>query len=814
MFILLSCYTVSAQQIEDFNFNWKFHLGDKENAQSSNFADKDWEQIRLPHDWSILQPYNEEEGAGCTAYLVGGIGWYRKTFTVPESDKGKHIRIEFDGVYRNSEVWVNGQLLGKRPYGYIPFAYELDKHIKYGEENIIAVKVDRSNVLDSRWYSGSGIYRNVRLVKSAQTRIAHWGLWVETPEITDGLAKVEVSTVLKNALKAKKKIGLTYKIFDAQNKLVAEQKAKVAVDGQDTVKTILEVSNPQRWEIDSPKLYTVKVEVSQKGKKLNTYSQRFGIRKIEFDAEFGFKLNGKKTLFKGVCLHHDGGAVGAVFVKNVWTRRLKRLREIGVNAIRSAHNPMDPRLLELCDEMGFMVLNESFDEWKRNKNKWKHIKRKAKHNELGYATIFNDWGEQDVKDMVRYSRNHPSIIMWSIGNEIEWTYPYYWRMFKSHQQQGLNNEVFYKETGDGKDELKITAEALCEWVKSIDTSRPTTTGGVLPDVGNFTKYYDVPDVMGYNYNVHKFGVDRNKYPNRMMYGSENWGTYFEWKGVEDNPHASGIFVWTGISYLGEAGPFPRKASSSSMFDLAGNIKPRGHLFKTLWKDEPHIYLATQKYQDAGWALDSLGNWQNKLPVKSRYKWTFENIEENWNYQSGDSVFVEVFANTPAVELFVNGKSYGIKKVKDFEDRYVKYLVAYKAGEIKAVGRGIEESKTPSFSLKTTGEPTKVKLQADQKSLTADAYSAVNIEAQLFDDNNLAVTAMDTEITFEIEGVGRLLGTDNGYESSVTSHQSKTLSTHYGKALAIIQSNLEEGDIKVRAKVGNFYSDWVIIPVKK
>jgi len=806
-FILLKISAQTPREIQDFNFDWKFHLGDAKGAHSSDYDDSDWRQLKLPHDWSIEQSYTTENTSGSTGFLPTGIGWYRKQFEVPHQRIDKLFFIEFDGVYKNAEVWINGHYLGKRPYGYSVFGYELTKHLNFKGTNTLAIKVDHSNYADSRWYTGSGIYRNVRLVSTSPLHIPQFGAWVETPKITAKIAEVKIFTVLNTP--QEQTINAKVKIKNAEGKTVAHNTLKTVIVNNDTISLSLKVKNPELWGIEECNRYKAEVQLYANNKLQDTYNIDFGIRSVHFDANTGFYLNGENIKLKGVCLHHDAGAVGSIFIRDIWMRRLLRLKDIGVNAIRMSHNPADPALLTLCDELGFVVINEAFDEWRRNKDKWitsRFANDIRPELETGYGDIFEEWAEQDAKDMVRATRNHPCIIMWSLGNEIEWTYPYYWKMSQSNQ--GLGNQVLVEETGDGIDELKQTAEEIQRWIKEVDDTRLVTSGGVLPKAGNITGYFDVPDVMGYNYRAEDYDADHKNYPKRIIYGSENWGTYQEWKDAIDRDFVAGVFLWTGIAYMGESGPFPWKGLEISLLDFAGFYTPRGHFFKTLWSDESATYLATKHAKKAQWIYRD-GQWIDNRVRFWLDKWLFEDVEESWNYADGDSVFVEVYTSSPEVELFINNKSYGIKKPADFADNIVKYLVPFAEGEIKAVGLD-NKIKQSEYAIKTAKWISQLQLKADKKVLKANGYDVVHIEANLLAGSGAIVPDKKMQIVFEVEGTGVNIGVDNGWERNVQNHKSNQIVSHNGKALLLVQSTRERGEIRIKAKAGKLESNLIQI----
>ena len=446
LFLTTACTESSsetARVIEDFNYDWKFYLGEPENAQKNEFDDSGWQTLRLPHDWSIENGYTQEASAASTGFVQGGIGWYRKSFNLTEADKGKVISVVFDGVYNNSSVWINGHFLGTRPYGYSTFSYNLTDHLNYDTPNIIAVKVDRNAYVDSRWYTGSGIYRKVQLVKTNPLHVAQWGVQITTPKVSESQATVHIKTKLENAGEAPDdNLKLRLSIVDKTNAVVAQKLVDVSGTNEET-SADLQVENPQLWHLDSPNLYTLKVDVLQNESIIDNVSEVFGVRSFEFDANKGFFLNEKNVKIKGVNLHHDAGAVGAAVPKAIWEYRLDQLKSIGVNAIRMAHNPHAVELMEVCDEKGVLVMAEAFDEWFNPKGKSKaYLGDNAAKGEIArsYPESFNEWAERDLKDLIRRDFNHPSVIMWSIGNEIEWTFPHYSQTFaevnKESSEQG------------------------------------------------------------------------------------------------------------------------------------------------------------------------------------------------------------------------------------------------------------------------------------------------------------------------------------------------------------------------------------------
>lgn len=829
--LLTACTSASENNpriTEDFNFNWKFFQGDVENGQSTDLSDATWKEVRLPHDWSVENSFTRENTAGSTGFLPGGIGWYRKSFKMPADAKGKVIWIEFDGVYSNSEVWINGHYLGKRPYGYIPFKYDLTEYLKYGESNQIAVKVDRSAYIDCRWYPGSGIYRNVKLVTADKVHIPQWGTFVTTPEVSKETATVLVQTEVFNQYELAKTVIVRSLVFYNENEVAGKQSEVVLIPGESKItEQNIEIINPRLWDIESPNLYKVVSEILVDNQLIDSKETPFGIRSFNFDKDKGFFLNGRNLKLKGVCLHHDGGLVGAAVPIGVWERRLKTLKEGGCNAIRTAHNPPSEEFLDLCDRMGFLVQDEAFDEWNNPKDK-KHNYNQIEADQLtrGYTEHFTEWSERDIKSMVLRDRNHPSIIMWSIGNEIEWTYPeygqatgywgenkvgdvdYYWDEPPFSVEQIKKN--FY-ESKHGEYNLAETAKNLSRWVKEADTSRPVTANLVIPSVSNFSGYAEALDVVGLSYRQVVYDYCKRNYPDMVFLGTENWARFNEWQPVLEKEFISGIFLWTGINYMGESRNWPVKGSSSGILDFAGFEKPSFHMFKALWSSSPHIYITTQTVEKSPYKWDQK---TNRLIVKednwaARQTWGWQDVNEYWNYNEGDTIAVEVYTNQSEVELFLDGKSLGTQKLEDVNDHILKWLVPYSSGKLSArsvANAGVE------YSVQTAGEFANIQLRADKTELAANAYDVSHFTIQLMDANGLPVHHDNKEVVFEIDGDVRLLGVDNGSPSNVQDYQNNRILTSNGKALMILQSNLNSGIIKVKAVSGDVESETIQIKI--
>lgn len=829
--VIISCKDkeiVVPEYKTDFNFDWKFVKGDVSDAENPDFDDSTWRDIRLPHDWSVEKSYTQDNAAGATAFLQGGIGWYRKTFKMPENAANKITRINFDGIYNNSEVWVNGHSLGERPYGYIGFYYDLTPYLKYGEtENVITVKADRTAYIDCRWYPGSGIYRNVRLETLDKVHLKEWGTFITTPEVSKEKTTIAIENTIINTNTSAKNITLQISILDRNGNEVGSHSESIELKQGET-KTItqnIDLTNPNLWGIKNPNLYNAKTSIKENDAILNEYETPFGIRSISYDAEKGFYLNGKKTLFKGVCLHHDGGLVGAAVPKGVWERRFKLLKDAGVNAIRTSHNPPSEKFLDLCDEMGFLVYDEIFDEWDNPKDKrHNYDQQKAEEITKGYTEHIHEWGEKDTKAMVQRDKNHPSIVAWSIGNEIEWTYPSYrsvgyWDKGKPSNISYYNTEPyltpeqikkrFYNGEPDNY-ELAVMAKNLSKWIKEVDTTRPVTANLVIPAVSYFSGYTDALDFVGLSYRQSMYKYIDRLYPEKMILGSENWAQWHEWKAVLENDNVNGIFLWTGIYYMGESSNWPVKGSSSGLLDFAGYKRPSYHLFKTLWNPEPHIYMTTIELEKSHYELVNDAILDKN---KSQPHWGWPKFNEHWNYNDDESIVVEVFANTQEVELFLNDVSIGTQKLEDnYDDKIMQWHIPFSSGKLVAKGT-IANGSTVLYELKTAKAFGGIQINSDKTELKADGYDVAHIEVQLTDENGVPVRTDEKEVEFTIQGNFRLLGVDNGANDNVQDIQTNKIITRNGRCLLIIQSIKEAGEITITATSGSLQSESIVINSK-
>ena len=776
----------------DFNKNWKFTLGDQEGWSAMELNDKTWRKLDLPHDWSIEGKFDKNHpatvGGGA---LPGGTGWYRKQFQVPASAKGKYIAIDFDGVYRNSEVWINGHYLGKRPNGYIAFRYDLSKHLRYGGLNTIAVKVDNAKQPNSRWYSGSGIYRDVKLVTLNPVHVEQWGSYVTTPEVTAQSAKVQVELRIDAAGK-KQAAEIKTLILDAAKKVVASTSQKVQLGATAPFSISLEIKNPTRWSVENPYLYTLQSQVFVNGKEVDRYDTPLGVRSFSFDQHKGFSLNGKEMKIRGVCMHHDLGALGAAFNVRAAERQLEILKSMGVNGLRTAHNPPAKALLELCDKMGFIVMDEAFDMW---------VKKKS---DFDYHLDWDKWHKKDLEDQILRDRNHPSVMMWSVGNEIP--------------EQG----------GTGADTSgRVITRELAAIVRNLDKTRPVTTANNNVAADNNLVLSGALDVIGYNYNHDKWKDFHKTYPGQKLIASETtsalqtrgsydmksdsariwpvrwdlplltgnddfscsaydncytpWGSSHEQtlQAFENNPVVSGMFVWTGFDYLGEPTPYtwPARSSYFGIMDLAGFPKDVFHLYKSAWTNEPVLHI---------------------MP--------------HWNWKDGQEIdVISYYSQADEVELYLNGVSQG-KKSKQGQDMKVMWRLKYASGELKAVSRK-NGSTVLEKVIRTAGPAAKLELIADRSKINADGKDLSFVTVRVLDKEGNLIPDAANLINFKIDGDAQIAAVDNGSPISHESFQANHRKAFNGLALAIIKAGSKASKVTLTANSEDLQAASVQIEVK-
>ncbi|MFI3268772.1 MAG: glycoside hydrolase family 2 TIM barrel-domain containing protein [Rikenellaceae bacterium] len=797
------CCNTSAVKIDrenDFNFDWKFTLlEDTVTLKKTPLDDSKWRDVRLPHDWSVEASFDESL-EGCTGYLPGGVGVYQKHFATPYNKADKSTFVLFDGVYNNAKFWLNGKYLGENPYGYSPTYFDLTEVLNAeGEQNVLTVYVDHSRYADSRWYTGSGIYRNVKLITLDKVHIPIWGTFVTTPEITAEAAKVNIEVSVENQLAEALKVTLQSVIYDGCGCEVATAVGDYSVVGNGVAKVnqVASVKSPRLWDTENPNMYRVVTSLLVDGKKVDEYTTPFGIRSLVFDKDKGFFLNGVETFVKGVCLHHDAGLVGTAVPKGVWRRRFEVLKAGGVNAIRTSHNPFSEEFLDLCDEMGLLVQNEIFDEMDNPKDKrFNFAEQEPLYRTDGYDKHFQEWAESDLKRVLRRDRNHPSVFMYSIGNEIEWTYPEY-KHVSGLWDKGAGGywnatpkltpaemKARYDALPPQKYNLAKTSEKLAKWVKEIDTTRPVTSNLIIPVASCVTGYAASLDVVGFSYQIKQYDWCKKHFPEMMFTGNENTGLLSEWRSITDNPMVFSMYMWTGIDYMGEStDDWPQKAWPGDMVDLGGFTKAGWNHFKAIWKDENHLAIQTHVKQKDQYMQKG----GKKIKKKPSTNWENYKSEEMWNYTDGEQIVVEVVTNLAEAELLLNGKSLGSKKLADNQDDLImRWTVPYVAGEL--VAKGVDKSgKMVVTKLSSATEPAKLVVDVDKSQLAADGYDVAHLVAQVVDKSGVAVKHLEKRITFKVEGKANLLGVDNGWNKSTQDYQSDNVETRLGRCLAIIQS---------------------------
>lgn len=809
--VLFSCSSSKkVRENVDFTEGWKFYLGDDSIAYNAQYDDAKWRILDLPHDWSIEADFSLKNpatpGGGA---LPGGIGWYRKDFMVDKSDEGKNVYIDFDGIYWNSKVWINGHLLGERPNGYISFRYDLTPYIKVGERNVIAVRVDNSKQPNSRWYSGSGIYRNVRLVTTNALHVDLWGTYVTTPTVTKDNAEIKIETNIKNSSDLSQTFELYSILIDKDGKEIAgiNNSESVGVGENISMNQSLKVSNPILWSIDNPYLYKIVTRIEQNGKVVDEYETPLGIRYFSFDPNKGFFLNGESVKIKGVCNHHDLGFLGAAVNTRAIERQLEILKEMGCNGIRTSHNPPAPELLDLCDKMGFIVMDEAFDMWRKKKSPY------------DYSQYFPEWHERDLTDLILRDRNHPSIFMWSIGNEIleQWSHINADTLDLQQANMVLNfANTLNKKDIDAK-ELHVNSLLtikLADIAKKLDPTRPITTGNNETEPSNHIFRSGAMDIIGFNYHENNWVNFHEKFPNqkliitestsglmsrgyyempsdRMNIWPERWDKPFErpvhhcssydnchvpwgsthedtWRLVKNYDHISGVYLWTGFDYLGEPTPFwwPSRSSYFGVIDLAGFPKDIYYMYQSEWtnKDVLHIF-------------------------------------PHWNWKEGQTVDIwAYFNNADEVELFLNGLSLG-KKAKEKDVYHVFWRVPFQKGTLKAVSYK-DGKEVLTREVKTTGDPFSIRLTADRQTIKADGKDLSFITVEALDAEGNPVPVADNLINFTIEGDGFIAGTDNGDPTDPNSLKKPSRKLFSGKALAVVQSHKKAGKIILKATSSN------------
>ncbi len=791
---------------ERVNSDWRFHLGDMEIKAGTEMNRVGWQQVSLPHDWSVKYPLSPNL-ASATGYLPGGIGWYRKQLTIPADDQGKKIFIYFEGVYNRSEVFINGKSVGKRPNGYVSFSYDITPFIEFGKENTIAVRVDHSQSADSRWYTGSGIYRDVWIVKANPLHIDQWGVYAY-PEMKGGKGILNTEVTVVNSAAASSAVAVEQQLIDMTGRIVAKKTQKVQVGATDkaTVQQQLTVSNPKLWSLDQPQQYTLRTIVTQNGQQIDRSEVKTGFRAFTFDANKGFALNGEWMKVKGVCLHHDAGVLGAEVYPEVWRRRLLTLKSLGVNAIRTSHNPQASSLYALCDELGLLVMDEAFDEWEFPKRKWLQGWNFGTPGFEGSYDFFESWGEQDLADMVKRDRNHLSIFAWSIGNEVDYPNdPYSHPILNGEKKEGGFTQASYGGyKKDAPDAMRLgdIAKRLVAVVKKYDKSRAVTAGLAGVAMSNETAYPGALDIAGYNYTESRYQLDHQRFPERVIFGSENRHDLSAWLAVRDNAHIFGQFLWTGIDYLGESGRWPSRGFYSGLLDFAGFVKPRGYYRQSLWSDKPMAYLGTYPLKGGAGATDVWSaleseEGQRKNEAPSMDAWPI------WNYQEGQQIRVVCYTNSAQARLELNGKLVGEEKKYDEKTGIIFWDIPYTSGKLEVVGLDNDKKEIVRHAIQSTQRPTAIHATIlGEQDIKSGAI--IQIALQLVDANDEPVILSEDEVTCDLIGNARLLGMEAGNNADMGDYTDNKQRVYHGKMIAYVQVLGQSGD-KVDIR---FTSPWL------
>ena len=748
-----------ARILEPFDEGWRFHTGDVPEGYGAEIDDSEWAPVALPHDWSIGGPYDESRvGGERNAFLPTGIGWYRKRFEAPAARRGRRVLIQFDGVYRNSTVWINGHRLGRRPYGFVGFTYDLTPHIREEGANLVAVRVDNEEQPSCRWYTGTGINRHVRLIDAASLRVDTWGTAVTASDITGEQCLVRVVTTIRNDERETRFGDMLTVVEDPDGREVGRASTGLEVTGEGWSEVAQEiiVPNPLLWDPDRPRLYSAGSYVVEGGVCIDEYRTTFGIRDVSFDSDRGLVLNGRGIKLKGVCLHDDAGNLGTAVPVEVWERRLKTLKSMGCNAIRGSHNPKAPEFLDVCDRLGILVIDEAFDKWLVGPG--------------GYKDDFFGWWRIDLVDFVKRDRNHPSVIVWSVGNEV-------YEQDKPYGPQLLSTMV--------------------ETVKAHDPSRPVTCG-LRPMLGEqrvraIGSFASQTDIVSLNYQEPWYREDRKRFPGRLIVGSESYSYYrgttehfkaFEernpWFDVEDNDFVLGQFLWAGIDYLGETPGWPCKGWTSAPIDRCGFRKPRSYYHESVWADEPMVHIAV--FDDGA----------PRPPEKEHWDWP--NIVSHWCFSGKESLRVVTYTNCAEVELEVNDRSLGVQRLADWENRMMVWDVPYERGTIRAVGIDGND-RVCEFSLTTAGEPYAVVFAPDRGSVPAEGGVA-NVEAAIVDQNGIRCPFAGNRLSFLIDGPAALLCLDSGDMMSDEVFDGPETNAHNGRALAVVRATGTGGTVQI------------------
>jgi beta-galactosidase len=765
--IIISCFSLlislaqSPRKIISFDTDWKFIREDAKGAEQNEFNDAAWRSLNVPHDWSIEGPYDRNNTTGRGGgYLPGGVGWYRKSFVLNEADAKQLFFIEFDGVMANSDVWINGYHLGKRPNGYVSFEYELTGHLNFtGKNNILAVRADNTVQPTSRYYAGAGIYRHVWLSITNPVHVQHWGSFVTASNITADKATVNLQAAVTNKATATQNVTVQVNIISPEGKVVGKALVKQKIDAgaAQTVVQQIVIDKPALWDTEHPDLYKAITTVIINKIPVDEVTASFGIRDIRFDAETGFSLNGKNLKIKGVCLHHEAGALGAAVPLSAWERRFKILKKLGVNGIRTSHNAVAPEFLDLCDKMGLLVMDETFDTWNAAKS----------HAEKGYNLYFTDWWERDTRDIVMRDRNHPSIFIYSVGNEVH---------------DNLNDSAGFRKYKMQQD--------LCH---ALDPTRPVTMALFRPALSKvyLNGFANTMDVVGQNYRENELVVAHDNNPTWKVIGTENRLEQAAWIPLRDKPYMSGQFLWTGIDYLGEE-DWPQIAHGSGLLDKTGGIRDVGYQRQSWWSDKPMLYVM-RKQGNAG-----AGEWISD--------WSPTDID------TYDEAKIQVFSNCDEVELFLKGVSVGMQPRPADNASPRNWSITFHKGTLKAVAKNAGKV-VAEQELTTAGNPAKIVLSVDKSNIENSWDDVVYVTATVTDENGLPCLNATDKIKFTAEGAGFIAAVDNADLANSDSYLSKERWAYKGKCVAIIKANANTGTIKITATAAELKSASISINIK-
>jgi beta-galactosidase len=783
LFVLLALMCARAQGNSErvllFDDGWRFQRGGAQGAEAADFDDSGWRRLDLPHDWSIEDlpgtrtPFDPKAISQVQGgFTLGGTGWYRKSFDVPESQRGRRVVIQFDGVYMNAEVWLNGRRVGEHPYGYTSFWFDLTDKVNFGGRNVLAVKVKNEGE-NSRWYSGSGIYRHVWLKTLEPTHVAQWGTYITTPEVSASSAKVKLKTLVRNESDAAARVRLVTRLLDPAGAEVSrvEDDKNVEAKGAYEFEQDTTLKSPALWSPESPALYTAVAEVYRERQLTDRVETKFGVRSISFDAVAGFRLNGQTVKLKGGCLHHDNGPLGARAYDRAEERRVQLLKAAGYNALRMSHNPPSPAFLDACDRLGMLVIDEAFDTWREGKNP---------HD---YHLFFEEWWQRDIESMIARDRNHPSVIMWSTGNEIP----------NRHRP-----------------EVARLSKTLADYIRKIEPTRPVTSA-VNELREDKDPYFATLDIAGYNYAAggdhlkqSLYATDHARVPDRIMVGTESYPleAFDAWMNVVDHSYVIGDFVWTAFDYIGEASIGWRGYWQESNF-YPWNLAYCGDIDVCGWK-RPQSF-----YRDALWKENQLSifvrapspTFEPNPKRQTWSKWHWHDVVADWNWKGleGKLLDVEVYSSCEYVTLYLNGKFLGRQETNRSNQFKATWRVPYQPGSLRALGFvNPERVAAANVELRTANAPARISLTADRAELKHDGQDLSYVTVELLDSRGVRNPKAENLVKFSIEGPGTIVGVGNANPVSTESFQQPQRKAWQGRALVIVKSDLRPGRIVLHA----------------